>query len=90
MILTVFITSRITFMVLKLPHNISRYSQLKQLSANNGHDRVGRTVNQVLYSTIIFVFIKVLSSKVLYWIKFYTTSLRIFFHLHVDEKKTLA
>jgi len=81
MILTVFITSRITFMVLKLPHNISRYSQLKQLSAKIGHDRVGRTDNQVLYITIIFAFKKVLSSKVLCWIKL---------HLHVDEKKALA
>ena len=86
MLLTAFITARITFMVVTLPHKISCYSQLKQLSANMGHDRVGGAVNQVLYNTIIFVFIKVLSSKALCWIKFYTRSLRIIFHLHVDEK----
>jgi hypothetical protein len=34
------------------------------------HDRVEGTVNQVIYNKIIFVFIKVLSSKVLCWIKF--------------------
>jgi hypothetical protein len=70
MILTAFIAARITFMAVKLPHKMSCYSQLKQLSAHVGIDRVGGTVNQVLYNIIISVFIKVLSSKVLCWIKF--------------------
>jgi hypothetical protein len=52
MIVTAFITARITFMVVKLPHKLSRYSQLKQLSANMGHDRVGETVNQYDYICI--------------------------------------
>jgi hypothetical protein len=89
MILTAFTTARITSMTVMLPHKISCYSQLKQLSANMGHGRVGGTFNQVLYNMIIFVFIKVLSSKVSCWIKFYTKSLRIFFNLHVDEKPHL-